>query len=84
MKQAYNVPIMKIGWTGHPVAFPVKAVIELELEIVENLVGLKNVWQTMMAVKSKSKFAERANVHIGQSGCPGLSAIRFLKILIHR
>ena len=84
MKQAYNVPIMKIGWTGHPVAFPARAVIELELEIVENLVGLKNVWQTMMAVKNRSKSVERANVHIGQSGCPGLSAIRFWKIKIQR
>ena len=75
---------MKIGWTGHPVAFPVKAVIELELVIVGNLVGLRNVWQTMMVVKNKSKFAERANVHIGQSGCPGLSAIRFFQIEINR
>ena len=91
MKQAYNVPIMKIGWTGHPVAFPARAVIELEPEIVENLVGPKNVWQTMMAEKNKSKFAERANVRIGPSGCPGQSAIRFflnknpsIKILINR
>ena len=65
--------------------------IELELEIVENLVGLRNVWQTTMAVKNKSKFAERANVRIGQSGCPGLNAIRFFlnknqskKIVIYR